>query len=402
MSLINQVLLDLDQRRATTTASPASARAASAARRPDRSRAFAGAIGAAVLAVAAGTAVTQPWRPAEPAAAGASALAVSTRPANAIRPSTEGTNGAAIAAAAERTTPPPTTASTDFVWTPHSDAGQEATIDLAARAVGTAPPTDAARPASPAAPPAAAPLVALAPSTAAMALATRENVRRGDVVASIVAPTPTPTPTPLPVRLEKSTPPLAPAERAEAEYRRGVELHERGQASEAEAAFAAALQLDGRYAAARRALAVQWIGHGRDADAERLLREGLANDPRQPALAIVVARIEAERRDVRAAIETLRASLGGNAGRPEQAEAQALMATLQQGLGAHREAIDAYAAALRQSPQNGAWWIGLGLSLAAEGRPESAREALERARATGTLAPELQIYVEQRLRSLAP
>jgi MSHA biogenesis protein MshN len=53
-------------------------------------------------------------------------------------------------------------------------------------------------------------------------------------------------------------------------------------------------------------------------------------------------------------------------------------------------------------PQNGAWWAGLGLSLAAEGRAASAREAFERARATGTLAPELQLYVERRLRATAP
>ena len=65
---------------------------------------------------------------------------------------------------------------------------------------------------------------------------------------------------PLPVQLEKSTPPLVPADRAEAEYRRGIELHERARASDAEAAFAAALLHDGRHAAARRAIAVGWIG----------------------------------------------------------------------------------------------------------------------------------------------
>jgi len=117
----------------------------------------------------------------------------------------------------------------------------------------------------------------------------------------------------------------------------------------------------------------------------------------------MLARIQAERHDMPAAIDTLRSSLRGGAGTAsDQAEALALMATLQQGAGQHREAVDAFAAALRQMPQNGAWWIGLGISLAAEGRHAGAREALERARATPTLAPELLLYVEQRLRATTP
>ena len=78
------------------------------------------------------------------------------------------------------------------------------------------------------------------------------------------------------------------------------------------------------------------------------------------------------------------------------------MATLQQGADQHREAVDGFAAALRQTPQNGAWWIGLGISLLAEGRTAGAREAFERARSTGTLSPDLLLYVEQRLRATTP
>jgi MSHA biogenesis protein MshN len=244
-------------------------------------------------------------------------------------------------------------------------------------------------------------------------------VERGASAAAVSAPAPplqaqpvrvalaardaSPATIPLPVQLEKSTPPLSPSERADVEYRRGVELHEHARPGDAETAFAAALQHDPRHAAARRALAVEWIGRGRLGDAERILAEGLALDPQQPQLAIVTARIQADRRDLPAGIATLRASLGGSGTAPsDQAEAMALMATLQQGAGQHREAVDSFAAALRQVPQNGAWWTGLGLSLAAEGRAASAREAFERARATGTLAPELQLYVEQRLRATAP
>ena len=239
---------------------------------------------------------------------------------------------------------------------------------------------------------------AVAPAPAAASVAEARALQ-----ATIAARDSQPAAIALPVQLEKTTPPLAPADRAEAEYRRGIELHEHARAGDAEAAFAAALQHDGRHAAARRALAVEWIGAGRTGDAERTLVEGLALSPQQAQLAVVLARIQAERRDLPGAIETLRSSLrGGTATTPDQAEALALMATLQQGAGQHREAVDAFVAALRQTPQNGAWWIGLGISLAAEGRNAGAREAFERARASPTLAPELLLYVEQRLRTTTP
>jgi MSHA biogenesis protein MshN len=205
-----------------------------------------------------------------------------------------------------------------------------------------------------------------------------------------------------PVRLEKSSAPVSAADRAEAEYLRGIDLHENARDGDAEAAFAATLQLDGGHAPARHALAVEWIGSGRTLEAERLLLEGLARDPRQPQLAVVLARIQAARQDSPAAIETLRASLGGSAVAPAHADARALLATLQQGEGQHRDAAESFAAALRQMPQNGPWWVGLGLSLAADGRTDSAREAFQRARATGSLSPELLSYVEQKLGTARP
>jgi MSHA biogenesis protein MshN len=45
--------------------------------------------------------------------------------------------------------------------------------------------------------------------------------------------------------------------------------------------------------------------------------------------------------------------------------------------------------------------MGLGISLEAEGRPAEAREAFQRARATGALSVELDRFVEQKLRANA-
>jgi MSHA biogenesis protein MshN len=71
-----------------------------------------------------------------------------------------------------------------------------------------------------------------------------------------------------------------------------------------------------------------------------------------------------------------------------------------QRLNRHAEAADLFASALQSAPGNGVWWMGLGISLAAEGRTDTARDAFSRARASGSLSPELAQYVEQRLRQL--
>ena len=44
--------------------------------------------------------------------------------------------------------------------------------------------------------------------------------------------------------------------------------------------------------------------------------------------------------------------------------------------------------------------MGLGIALEGDGRPAEARDAFQRARATGALSAELDRFVEQRLRQI--
>jgi MSHA biogenesis protein MshN len=216
----------------------------------------------------------------------------------------------------------------------------------------------------------------------------------------VLAPAPA-APTPGDARVEKRPAPTTPRERAEAAYQRGLGLHAQGRVEDAEAAFMNALQEDRAHAAARLALAVSLAGHGAAGEARNLLADGLELQPRQLALASTLARLQSQNHDLPGAIATLKSAIAaGAAAAPaaEQARAYALLATLQQSALQHAPAIENYAAALRLAPDNGAWWIGMGLSLAADGRPESAREAYARARSTESLSAELQQFVDQRLR----
>jgi MSHA biogenesis protein MshN len=113
-------------------------------------------------------------------------------------------------------------------------------------------------------------------------------------------------------------------------------------------------------------------------------------------MAMMQARLLAERGELQRAADILQTAAIAS----PSPEDRAFHAAILQRLNRHADAAELYAAALRITPTNGVWWMGLGLSLAAEGRNDGAREAFSRARASGTLSPELTSYVEQRLRQL--
>ncbi len=78
------------------------------------------------------------------------------------------------------------------------------------------------------------------------------------------------------------------------------------------------------------------------------------------------------------------------------AEILALLATLYQRSDRHPQAIAAYKDALTLKPQEGKWWVGLGISQEAMQNWAEARFAYERARDTN-IDPRLARYAEQRL-----
>ena len=127
-------------------------------------------------------------------------------------------------------------------------------------------------------------------------------------------------------------------------------------------------------------------------EAALVLQNGLVIDPRQPAMAMLLARLQIEHGAT--GIETLMRSLPYAKG---DADYHGFLAGALQRAQRHREAIEQYQAAVRSAPGNGVWWMGLGISLQAEKRAPEAVEAYARALATGTLSPELRTFVERRL-----
>ncbi len=161
-------------------------------------------------------------------------------------------------------------------------------------------------------------------------------------------------------------------------------------------AYAGVLRLDPRHAAARQALVALLMGRARMADAQGVLREGLRVLPENSAWAMLLARLQVEARDAAGAMATLDAALPYAKDRPDY---HAFAGTVLQMLGRHKEAIAHYEISVRLAPE-GRWLTGLAISLEEEKRVPEAREAYQRALATGALGPDLRTFVERKLAQL--
>jgi MSHA biogenesis protein MshN len=190
---------------------------------------------------------------------------------------------------------------------------------------------------------------------------------------------------------------MNPAQRAETQYRNALGALDEGRVTAALDGLEQALKLNPRHDAARQSLVALLIEAGRNDEAMQQLELGLVADPAQPALAMLLARMQIERGN--SGVATLLRTLPSASG---NADYHAFLAGVLQREGRHREAAEQYGAALRQAPEHGVWLMGLGISLQAEKRDREALAAFQRAKASGTLTAPLLAFVERKVQQLAP
>ncbi|HLA35366.1 MAG TPA: tetratricopeptide repeat protein [Rhodocyclaceae bacterium] len=196
-------------------------------------------------------------------------------------------------------------------------------------------------------------------------------------------------------RVDKHMRQLRAEERAETEFQRGQTAQRQGQSAEALAFYRNALQLQNDHANARAALAALLIEAKQFAEAEELLRQGIELAASRRMSVLMLARLLVERNQLVAALELLQkhADLG-----QQSPEYHGFTATLLNRSGRAREAAEHYAAATRLAPNEARWWAGLGMALEAEGKPPAAREAFQKAHSLPGLPADLAQHVEQRLK----
>lgn len=190
---------------------------------------------------------------------------------------------------------------------------------------------------------------------------------------------------------------VTPQQLAENEFRKANLLAQQGKFKEAATGYEAALHLDPAHDMAREALVAVLLESKLNANAEKTLLEGLKQNPKQTHFAMLLARLQVERNALPVALDTLEKALPYA---DQLGDYQAFMAALLQRQNRHKEAITHYQIALQLAPNSGLWLMGLGISLQAVQRKEDARDAYMRAIESRSLSPELQAFVAQRLKEI--
>lgn len=195
-------------------------------------------------------------------------------------------------------------------------------------------------------------------------------------------------------KIEKKPHQATAAERAENAYRQGMAWQQQGRLENALESYRNALDAQADHVAARQALVTLLLQLHRADEAEDVLTRGMALPSSALPSLLTLGRLRVDRDDAAAALQLLleHADIGARS-----AEYEGFLATLLNRAGHHDEATEHYRRATRLAPRDARWWAGLGIALEAQGQSAMAREAYVRARDLPGLPDELAKHVEQRL-----
>ena len=200
-----------------------------------------------------------------------------------------------------------------------------------------------------------------------------------------------------PVRMEKTERPYTADELAANAYQQALHHKAQGNSVEAERQIKSLLATQPKHVKARELLVAIHFENGRVPEAQEVLEQGVAQVPAHLAFRYQLARLYLDRGDTTRAVSLLEEAsrLGSN-----DSELPAFLAALYQRTGRHADAVKSYQAALAAKPQEGRWWVGLGISLETQQDNGAARDAYRHALDTGRLTANLARYSEDRLKAL--
>lgn len=200
-----------------------------------------------------------------------------------------------------------------------------------------------------------------------------------------------------PVTLKKKHHPLNSKQLAEIAYNKGYQYLLQGNMYQGKEYLRKALSLYIPHIKAREMLAGIYIKSGRLINAAELLSEGVNVVPEYPLFAKLYARVLLEQNKPQLAIRVLERGAGVADVEPDY---YALLAASYQRVNEHKKSTDIYLRLVKARPQEGVWWLGLGISLEKTGKNKQALEAYQRAQKTGSLNEGLVKFSNNRVSAL--
>ncbi len=146
--------------------------------------------------------------------------------------------------------------------------------------------------------------------------------------------------------------------------------------------------------ASRQMLVECLLGQGQDKQAEALLKYGLELAPGHAPYLELLAHVYVGRNQYPLALETLLIA------QPEMASHTnyyALLAAVYEHQRQYAKAANVYSALLQLQPANAVWWLGLAIALEITEQPQQAVEAYKKAELGENLQPQMQLYIHKRL-----
>jgi MSHA biogenesis protein MshN len=197
--------------------------------------------------------------------------------------------------------------------------------------------------------------------------------------------------------VNKQAVPLAPAQSSAVTYQSAYELVSMNRLREAESLLRTALTRDPAQIQLRELLTGLYIKGGRWVEASEVLASGLQVTPNHTPFIKLQARTLMQLNQDLRAIEILVSRAPPVASDPEH---HALLAALYQRQHNHLAAIKTYTEVLTVQPKAGVWWVGMAISLEALAKQPEAQAAYAQARATGGLAGEVARFTDNRIQVL--
>ena len=176
-----------------------------------------------------------------------------------------------------------------------------------------------------------------------------------------------------------------------------LKLDQQGHLEEAKVPLERLLAADPLNVRARQMLVQLQLDTGHGEQARQLLAEGQRLRPEQSDFTLALARLQVESGDVAGATRLLEAV---PAGARDDPQIRAFLAALLLRAGRTDEAVQHYLVALRSDPSNASWLVGVGVALEGVGNRGDAAQAYRRAESSSSLTPELANFLSERLAQL--